>query len=903
MALEEYRRKREFSRTPEPRGKASKRGKKARQLAFVIQQHHASQLHYDFRLEAGGVLVSWAVPKGPSLDPAEKRLAVKVEDHPLEYGNFEGVIPAGQYGGGTVLLWDRGAWRTQAEHDDPVKAIAAGKLKFELQGEKLQGGWTLVRMKPRAGEKDNNWLLIKERDDTAQPLAEYDVLDAEPRSVASGRTLAQIATQRDRVWKSNRKEPQTKAGATKRKVAKKAARKPRKKAKTKAKTAGKSKRAGKSKEEPPLDVALLKNAPQAKLPATLEPQLATSEKQAPSGAQWCHEIKFDGYRMLCRLEDGRPRFLTRNGNDWTERLSTLAGALSNLPVEQALLDGEVVALEPDGRSSFELLQQTLSQARPKGLTYYAFDLLHVDGRDTRGLPLERRKELLRQLVEPTAGPNDATSAMEKPRARGGALRYSEHLLGDGQNIFEQACRLGTEGIISKRLDRPYRSGRGRDWLKIKCLAGEEFVIVGYTKGAGRLEFGALLLGYYDGGKLLYAGRVGTGFSELTLAELGARLRALHERNSPLDERPAGLPRKGLQWVRPELVAQVEYSNWTTAGILRHPRFRGLREDKPASQVVRERPGGKGRQAGKIASTLPNNLPDSLRKVRVTNPDRVLYPEDGLTKLDLLTYYTQVAEWMLPHIANRPLALVRCPEGHTNPCFYQKHELPGLPPAVRRVPIDEADKRENHLAIDDITGLLTLVQFGVLEFHQWGSRADDVERPDRLVFDLDPDPSVGWPRVIEAAIELRAFLDELGLITFVKTTGGKGLHLVAPLTRRHDWDTVKPACKAIAEQFSAAHRGKFTTNVSKNARQGKIYVDYLRNGRGATAVAAYSTRARAGAAVSMPVTWDELPKIKQPDAFRVDNTPRHLAQRKADPWAELAAVRQSLNKKLLSRLGV
>lgn len=839
QSLEEYRRKRRFDRTAEPAGSPRRRRRGA--LRFVVQKHAARREHYDLRLEIGDVLKSWAVPKGPSDDPNDKRLAIETEDHPLEYGEFEGVIPEGEYGAGAVLIWDQGTYEPE---EDPAEGYRQGKISVQFHGQRMQGSWALVRLQGQ----EKHWLLIKHRDAQARrgkaaPLTQQDT------SVVSGRTLEEIAGR-----------PQARRGKPVRRSA--------------------------PGDDPPL--AALAGVKQAALPAFIEPQLATLEARAPTGQQWQHEMKFDGYRMLCRIDGGKVRFLSRRGQDWTRRFAPLADAAQKLPCRQALLDGEVVVLTAQGTSSFQALQNLLRQPQGLGnLLYYAFDLLYLDGYDLRGAPLAQRGEVLQDLLA----------------AATGRIRYSEALVGDGPTVFEQACRLGLEGIVSKRRDRPYRSGRHRDWLKVKCLHSQEFLIGGYTRPEGsRQGFGALLLGYYDRQRRLhYAGRVGTGFSEATLADLRRRLDELRTEEPPFARFPKSETRRGVTWVQPRLVAQVQFTQWTHDGRLRHPTFLALREDKLPEEVVREGPGAAPAAAADVPAFASAQDVQELAGVRLTSAHRVMDPVQGVTKLGLANYYAQVAEWMLPHLVDRPLALVRCPEGRHEDCFYQKRAPAGLPAAVRRVEVAVGRRREEHLYVDDLAGVLTLVQFGVLEFHVWGSRVDRPEYPDRLVFDLDPDPAVAWPRVVQSALDLREFLRQLGLESFARLTGGKGIHVVVPIMRRHDWGDVKPLCRQMVVRFAQSDPPRYVVKATRSARQGRIYLDYLRNAAGATAIAAYSTRARPGAPVAVPVSWDELPQMPSADVFNVDRLPRRLAQLKADPWRAMGEVRQSLSKSLREAL--
>ena len=891
MALTEYRRKRHFSRSPEPRGKRARRGKTR---SFVVQKHDARRLHYDFRLELDGVLKSWAVPKGPSYDPHEKRLAVEVEDHPLEYAGFEGVIPAGEYGTGPVEVWDRGAWQPEG---DPEEGLLDGKLKFRLDGEKLRGGWTLVRMGGQRPDRKTTWLLIKERDAEAQSAAKFDVVEAQPESVLSGRTIDEIAGDEIAGDEIASDEIASGNGAAKRRPAKKASKRSKAPAtrsaarkSTARKSAARKRAARKS-----------RAGRAAAMPASVDLQLATLVKAPPEGDRWFHEIKFDGYRMLCRMAKGKATFITRGGQDWTRRFASLAAAAKGLPATSAILDGEAVALLPDGASSFQALQNAFRGERKQPIVYYVFDLVFLDGRDLRGEPLERRKTLLAELL---AGADPT-----------GPLRLSEHITGQGAEFFRQVCRRGLEGMISKRSDRPYVGGRGGDWLKIKCIQRAEFVIGGFTDPEhSRSGFGALLLGYHDDGKLVYAGRVGTGFSDRLLGELRRRLDKLAQSKSPFAEVPRREISSSVHWVRPELVAQVEFSNWTDDGILRQPSFQGLREDKPAAEVgleqAADKPGGRGKESSRKKATAsrsgtarhahPAALAPArsaetveLAGVKLTHANRVLYPDQGITKLGLATYYAGVADWILPHVADRPLSLVRCPEGRQKSCFYQKHVGPGTPEAIGRVKIEESGGEFDYATIDDVAGLVGLVQIGVLEIHPWGSRADNVERPDRVIFDLDPGPGVAWKSVLDAARRLREMLEELDLTSFVKTTGGKGLHVVLPIQRRHDWSLVKAFSKAVAMRMTREDPERYLVNPSRSQRAGKIFIDYLRNDRGATAVAPYSTRARRDAPISVPVAWDQLSEKIASDRFHVNDLPDWMRSLRRDPWRGIDRVRQSI----------
>src|SRR5258706_7785225 len=726
MALEEYKRKRKFEQTPEPPPKVeAKVGHR-----FVVQKHDATRLHYDFRLELEGVLKSWAVPKGPSLDPADKRLAMHVEDHPLEYGEFEGIIPKGQYGGGTVLLWDRGTWEPVG---DPHKSYRAGSLKFTLKGEKLHGGWALVKIGGRRKDGDDrSWLLIKERDQQARPGQAEPIVASEPKSVATGRTIEQIAAAGDRVWHSNRDGGDRSS----------------------------------------LDPVEVPGARRTALPKFVQPQLATLVERPPEGDGWLHELKHDGYRILARVEHHRAQLFSRNAHDWTEKFPTVAEALGRLPVEQAILDGEITVLLPDGTSSFQALQNFGAAAARGQLAYMVFDLLYLDGRDLTGARLEDRKAALARLL---ASAND----------RAAVLRYSDHVVGTGADFFAHACKLGLEGILSKKRDAPYRGTRGPEWLKIKCLKQQEIVIGGYTEPEGsRIVIGALLGGVYESGRLVYVGKIGTGFDNRMLRDLQQRLSRLEQKTSPFASRPAGPAR--AHWVKPELVPRVSCSEGTSAGKLRHPAFQGRRQDKPADAVVRERPattedhttkeGEMKRIARAPRSTRPAKTTAEavVAGVRLTHADRILYPSHGTTKLDLAPFYQSIAQWILPHLEDRPTTLVRCPEGAHKTCFYQRHVGYWAPESLRRVKIQEKRKVGEYLVVDSLASLIGLVQIGILEIHTWNSVVKRLEQPDRVVFDLDPRPGVQAAQVIEVARLIRHALLTLEHELFLQTTGGHGL---------------------------------------------------------------------------------------------------------------------------------
>ncbi|HUP91999.1 MAG TPA: DNA ligase D [Solimonas sp.] len=827
--LTTYNRKRDFGLTSEPRGE---RPPKRQGNSYVIQQHDATRMHFDFRLELDGVLKSWAVPKGPSLSTADKRLAVMTEDHPVSYRDYEGVIPEGQYGGGPVIVWDRGTWEPER---DPQAGLEKGSLSFILHGEKLQGRYSLVRLKGLPTGPKSNWLLLKRTDEHVRTGAEAEVTARLTRSVISGRTVQEIG-----------------AGAPARKTARAKAKPDRKPAAVRPAKAPRS--AGK---RPP---AL----------SGIEPQLATLVDRPPADGQFVYEMKFDGYRMLAHVDGQDVRIRSRNDLDWTALLPGPVQALRKLGLDGAVLDGELCYVMPDGKTDFQRLQGALRAdargAEQKRLTLFLFDLLFAQGEDLRAQPLAQRKEQLRKLL---------------PKSKNGVLRYSEHLAGDAQAMLTQACTLGLEGLIGKRIDAPYRGGRGKDWIKLKCNQRQEFVIVGMTAPEGsRSGFGALLLAQWDKGALHYRGKVGTGFSERTLADLTRRLAKLQTATPPVKDAPRI---RGARWVRPELVGEVSFTEVTRDGSLRHPSFQGLREDKPAGEVRPER-AVKSAAAGKHDAGRDK---PAVGGVRISNPDRVMDQASGLTKLELVRYHDSVSERFLRFARNRPLALVRCPQGDAQKCFFQKHVMPGIGDAV--LPIDLGDQQT--LMVESATGVLQLVQFNAVEFHGWGSLYPKYEKPDWIIFDLDPDTSLGFDKVVDAALEIREALAAMRLKSFVKTTGGKGLHVVVPLQPVAGWDEVRGFCQQVAVTIAAHAPERYVANMSKDKRKGKIFVDYLRNGRGATAVLPYSPRARPGATVAVPVAWTEL-RTLDPREFTVRNAAKWLSRRR-DPWAALEQSRQRL----------
>ena len=899
--LKLYRSMRDFAVTSEPSGNSkAKAAAKAEHLKkinagplpFVIQKHAATRLHYDFRLGWNGVLKSWAVAKGPSYVTRDKRLAVQVEDHPMDYGGFEGIIPKGQYGGGTVMLWDTGTWEPQPGHTDVDAGLRDGSLKFTLHGTKMKGNWALVRMGGKAAnESKPNWLLIKEHDSFERGPDEPAITDEAPDSVVTRRNLDQIARQEDHVW--NSKEPE---GRTSKTTPRKAGLKPSKPA---AKTA--IPLAGYPKETPPDFIA---------------PQLAIQADAPPSQSGWLHELKLDGYRIQARKNRADVQLLTRTGLDWTHRMKAIAAEIAKLPAQSAILDGEVVVLSENGTTSFADLQAAFREGAKHTLTYVVFDLLHLDGHNLRGLELTKRKEILASLFEGFDGDADV-------------LRINKHLEADGGRVFQEACTLHAEGIVSKRASGTYVSGRSGAWVKIKCARQQEFVIGGFTLPSNEMHgVGALLLGYYDTrGKLMYAGRTGTGFTQKTHRLLRDQLDKLRIKACPFEGMPAAARRAAI-WVTPKLVAEVGFATWTADHLVRQAAFKGIREDKPAKEVSREEPVSmpasqksarashttRTSAAAKISAkseTTPaaksSAEKSSAKKsestisegehaaVRLTHPDKILDEESKLTKQQLADYYWQIADHILPQIANRPLSLVRCPEGSTQPCFFQKHTSTMLPPGIEtvEVPDKKTGKPEPYITLRTREALASLAQMGVLELHPWGSQNDDLEHPDRIIIDLDPDEAISWQTLGASARETRALFKKLGLESFLKSTGGKGLHVVVPILPEHDWTTVKQFAHAVALHLEQQKPDLYLTKMSKAARKGRIFIDYLRNERGATAVAAFSPRARAGASVSMPLAWPELDQEKRP-VFHVADFEDWRERLKRDPWKALPQNKQKID---------
>jgi bifunctional non-homologous end joining protein LigD len=861
--LDDYNRMRDFSATSEPAAVKRSGRKTAAEhaLQFCIQKHDASHLHYDFRLELDGALKSWAVPKGPSLDPKVKRLAVHVEDHPLDYATFEGSIPEGHYGAGDVIVWDRGVWIPQ---EDPQQAYAKGKLKFELQGEKLGGIWNLVRTH-MPGKKEQ-WFLIKHQDGAARPQDDYDVLVAEPDSVLSERTLVD----------------KPKLAAEQSKPVKKPAAKSRKKAS-----------------------GTLTGAHKAKLPAQLKPELATLVDSAPEG-QWSYEIKFDGYRIMARIDHDQVQLFTRNGHDWTHKLPQQAEALAALGLESAWLDGEMVVANEHGVPDFQALQNAFEAGRSGNILYYLFDLPYLNGVDLREVPVEERRAALATIL----------GAQKNP-----LLRYSEAFDETPDALLNSACQMQMEGLIGKRLGSPYVSRRSGDWIKLKCKHRQEFVVVGYTDPKGsRSAFGALLLGLHDrdSGELRYAGKVGTGFNEATLKSILAQLKPLQVKKAAVVNPPSGFEAKGVHWLKPKLLAEIAFAEMTKDGSVRHAVFHGLRDDKPAKDITEERakpvktsetksaaksPAKK--PAKKVpaekAETAPSQLGLANGKVRITHPDRVIDAVSGTTKMQLAEYYASVAEWILPQLKDRPVALVRAPDGIAGELFFQKNAERLAIPGIST--LDKDVTGQPVMLINNAEALIGAVQMSTVELHTWNATTVDLDKPDRFVLDLDPDPALPWKSMVEATALTLTVLDELGLKAFLKTSGGKGIHLVVPITRKLGWDEVKDFSHAIVSHMAKLLPDRFSAVSGPKNRVGRIFIDYLRNGLGATTICTYSARTREGLPVSVPLFREEVGEIKGGNQWNVHNVHERLAEVGDEPWADMKKTRQSITAEMRKRVGM
>ncbi|VVP92254.1 Multifunctional non-homologous end joining protein LigD [Pseudomonas fluorescens] len=852
--LDDYNRMRDFSVTSEPAAVKRTGRKNARDhaLQFCIQKHDASRLHYDFRLELDGALKSWAVPKGPSLDPRVKRLAVHVEDHPLDYATFEGSIPEGHYGAGDVIVWDRGVW---IPREDPAKAYAKGRLKFELQGEKLAGLWNLVRT--HMPGKQEQWFLIKHQDGAARPEEDYDVVAAEPDSVLSDRTVVAKATRSRAIKKPGPAAPKEKSGQ-------------------------------------------LTGAHKARLPDQIKPELATLVEKVPDG-QWSYEVKFDGYRIMARIDHDEVKLFTRNGHDWTHKLPGQAKALAGLGLESAWLDGEMVVADEQGIPDFQALQNAFDANRSGNILYYLFDLPYLNGVDLREVPVEERRAALATVLKTADDP---------------LLRFSDSFGEDPQALLNSACQMRMEGLIGKRLGSPYVSRRSSDWIKLKCKHRQEFVIVGYTDPKGsRSAFGALLLGLHDrdSGELRYAGKVGTGFTEATLGSLHEQLKPLRTKKPSVVNPPGGVELNGVHWLKPRLLAEVAFAEITKDGSVRHAVFHGLRDDKPAKAISEERPSavkttpGKKTPAAKASAAkkhtepAPSQLGLDEGKVRITHPDRVIDATSGTTKMQLAEYYASVAEWILPQLKDRPVALVRAPDGIAGELFFQKNAerlaIPGI------ATLDKDVTGQPVMIINNAEALVGAVQMSTVELHTWNATSDNLDKPDRFVLDLDPDPALPWKRMVEATQLTLSVLDELGLKAFLKTSGGKGIHLVVPLTRKLGWDEVKDFSHGIVSHMAKMLPERFSAVSGPKNRVGRIFIDYLRNGLGATTICAYAARTREGLPVSVPLFREEVAELKGGNQWNVHNVHERLAEVGDEPWADLKKTRQTITAEMRRRVGM
>lgn len=855
-SLDEYRRKRDFTATREPSGaepgpKSRKSPKQsAQELLYCIQKHDARRLHYDLRLELDGVLKSWAVPKGPSLDPQSRRLAVHVEDHPLDYALFEGAIPEGQYGAGAMIVWDRGIWIPEG---DPAEAYKKGRLKFELRGEKLSGSWNLVRSRMEGGKEQ--WFLLKSKDEAARSETEYNVTEALPDSVLSAKTLA---PPRPKANKESR------AGTVKTPAPKR-----------RRKTAAPS----------------LSGARKAALPETLEPQLATLVETVPDG-DWRYEVKFDGYRILARIDNGEVRLISRNGLDWTARMPQQAEALASLALESAWLDGEVAVPDENGLPEFQALQNAFNDGQSGNIMYYLFDVPFLDGKDLRQVPLEQRRAALLALLE---------------KSDSDLIRYSADFAESGEAMLNSACELQMEGLIGKRAGSPYTSGRSKDWIKLKCAHRHEFVVVGFTEPKNsRSYFGALVLGLHDkpGGTLRYAGKVGTGFNARTLGTVYKKIQPLEVSKPAVINPPTGAQARGIHWLEPVLLAEVGYAQMTHDGIVRQAVFHGLREDKPAEEITRERPEPvkaveKKRPSRK--STAQSQPAPEQALSNITHPDRVIDPTSGTTKLQLARFYGTIASKIQPHLHERPVALVRAPDGVEGELFFQKNAEKLAIPGVTR--LEKAYKSQPAMILDTSEALLGAVQMNTVELHTWNATSGDLDHPDRFVLDLDPDPTLPWARMVEATQLTVTMLDELGLRSFLKTSGGKGIHIVVPLVPAADWDSIKAFSRALVKHMAKLLPDRFSAVSGPRNRVGRIFIDYLRNSRGATTICAYAARARPGLAVSVPIAREELETLTGADVWTIHNLDERLAQLKSDPWQDYADIKQTITADMRERLGM
>ena len=797
--LKQYNEMRNFSKTREPKGEIPK--KKNRQPIFVVQKHAATRLHWDLRLELDGVLKSWAVTNEPVPDPSVKRLAVRTEDHPLAYAGFEGDIPKGEYGGGHMDIWDKGTWEAVG---DPHEGLGKGKLGFNLSGSKLQGHWTLVRM--RGGGKRENWLLIKGKDDAAVIVP----MSKENKEGKISKAVAPLTRERAKI--------------------------------------------------------------------AFDPVLALRVDEAPQGAEWLHEIKYDGYRALLHIENGKATIITRNGLDWSARFPEIVKAAEKLKVNTASIDGEIVVFKENGISDFSLLQQTLSGDTDLQMTFIAFDLLQINNKDLGKTPLIRRKEELQKIIKTKS-----------------TLTYSDHVIGDGKKFFKEAQKLKVEGIISKNINSYYHAGRNGDWLKIKISQVQEFVIGGILRRSDNAaRIGAVHLGYFKGKEFIYVGKSGTGFPEKISDDLLGKAKALNIEKSPFTSRIKP-KEKDAEWLEPKLVCMIEYTELTKDGLIRHGVFKGLREDKPAPEVHNEEISPVTTVTKEKSTMIALDSKAEYAGITITHPERIVFHENNYTKQDVAAYYDRVADLILPYLKNRPVSVIRCPDGLSKKCFFQRHVSGAAARNLTQLDIKDTESGDPYFSIDDKKALLSLVQFGVIEFHPWGSKAPDFERPNRIIFDLDPDPKIDFPSIKAAALLIRDRLEEIGLRSFLKTTGGKGLHIVAPIQSLYGWDTVKQFTREFVEKLEADFPKAFVTHALKEKRKGKIFLDYLRNDETATAVAPFSLRARENAPMSVPLSWDELDKLPKPDEYNLSNIDKKIGQKFDDPWKDLTSIQQKLPK--------
>ncbi|MDB6060309.1 MAG: ATP-dependent ligase [Verrucomicrobiaceae bacterium] len=899
-SLDRYVQKRNFNATPEPKGRHAKKAKGA--LGFVIQKHAASHLHYDFRLELDGTLKSWAIPKGPSLDPKDKRLAVHVEDHPLDYADFEGTIPSGNYGAGTVIVWDRGEWIPVG---DPSAGYDSGKLKFELRGTKLQGSWTLVKTHSRDGANKNGWLLIKERDDAARSIAELNIVEVMPDSVIGGES--------GKVWRSSRAtkrsaavKPQAKSPALKSVDAENPS-------SSTLKKSSKKSRSTKANYVARLD-SMPKSAIAAPLPLTLAPQLAMLVDSVPRGGEWSYELKLDGYRLLARIDNGEVHLFTRNGNDWTNKLKHIAKALRAADIQSGWLDGEILMFDEKNQPSFQALQNAFENASTEAIQYFVFDVPYLNGIDLRASRLDERREILKNALNDISAPIVFSETLEMPAA----------------DLFKHACALQLEGLIGKRKSSPYQSARSRDWIKLKCLQRQEFVIGGYTdsKRPTADSFGALLLGVHESnGALRYVGRVGTGFSDSSLQNIFKKMKPLLRDEMPFDIFEGDKPTRAMHWIAPKLVAEVAFSAWTTGGLIRHSSFQGLRADKLAESVTAEKAVAsslaktslelspsknktKKKQEKEIAeqdvfvkrtSSARKDSATSLAaksSTSITHGDRAIDPKSGTTKQELVDFYLQIAPHLLPHLQDRPVSLVRAPAGIDGQLFFQKHLEGGRFAPAQKIKIEEIDVKffPEHpplITVNSESALAACLQMNTLEFHTWNTIVNDGEHPDRMIFDLDPGEGVSWKQIQDAAQLLKAMLDQLTLTSFLKTSGGKGLHVVVPLKPVLGWDVVKEFSAEIVRHLAKTLPMLFVAKSGPRNRVGRIFIDYLRNGRGATTATAFSVRARPGLGVSMPIAWDELTDVRGGDHWNIGNAVERAKKSHKKMWSGYAKAAQSL----------